>query len=213
MRLRGRGIDRDPRRRQRFQVLYISEFPNENLVHGHELEDTLRYRHQRVVVDWFAARPDVDFIFRPFPVKSYQDPVVEYIGGLRRPNLTVDALSSLEELTRLADLVLTDITGTVWGEVLALGKLLVIYHDPEQALMTPAALDAIRSSAVFCDSEAEFFDAVKELLTGDPWENCRRQKAVLTDQFLLDYVLHKDDGRCVERAVTALFEAIKRRAE
>lgn len=207
MRLREQHAHRF-RRGRRFRVLFVSEFPNENLVHGHELEDTLRYRHQRAVVDWFSAKPSVDFVFRPFPLSGYRDPVVKYLHGLRRPNLSVDGASPLESLIERADVVLTDTTGTTWGEALGLSKLLVIWHDAEQALMTPAAMAAIGKSAIFCETEGEFFDTLESLLTGDPWENCRRRKGGLTDQFLLDYVLHKDDGRCVERAIGALRDTI-----
>ena len=108
---------------------------------------------------------------------------------------------SIASLVGKADIVITDTSsGTVWNEVLALGKPLVLYCEPSTVQPLPDFANALAEACTWCRSEDELVRAVARIAAGG------RPERADPEPFLRRYVLGEGDP--VARVVSFLQETV-----
>jgi hypothetical protein len=195
---------RGPRRRTTVvsgkaqRVLWIAETASRNVVNYALVEDTERYLLERRCLELLDAA-GVNVTFRAYPGQWETSGV---LGWLRRRGLQrvrVDEHASVRRLIARADLVVSDAaSGTVWNEVLALGKPFILYCDPETARLLPDFAADLERACHWCRSEDEFIAELESLTTKS--YDARDQGDV--ERFLERYVLHH--GRPADAVATFL---------
>ncbi len=204
MRARSRTGKRDP---GEFRVLFVGEASYGNSIGGgYVVEDTERYLLEIGCLG-LLGETGVETIYRPFPWEPERNGTTQWLARAGLAPLRADATTPLEELIESSDLVISDTSsGTVWNEVLAMGTPLLLYCDPEKTPLAEAFQGELARACKWCKSPSELTDVVSEL-AGDPAGFAAQLHRLDTSTFLDRYVLHRDDGRCSERALEALASA------
>lgn len=175
------------------------------------VEDTERYRLERKVVEVLARSPLIRVTYRPYPWDPEATAVPAWIAR-ERIDATVAAAGpfedwSLDDLLGSADVAITDLSsGTVWNQAFALDVPLVLYYDPRKKLLADDFADDLEQACLWCWTPDDLVSAVRRL-AADPQAFLTDLRARDTRRFLERYVLHRDDGRCVERALEAIAAA------
>lgn len=187
-------------------VLWISEFPSQNIVGAwFAVEDTERYELERRCLTLLAPRAQVTY--RAFPGQWEALGVADWLTRSRLP-IRIDDRTPLERLIRRADVVVTDASSsTIWNETLALDVPLILYCDPRQTPLGDAFAADLEVACRWCRTPDELTEVVRRLAE-EPQELLAELRERDAQRFLERYVLHRDDGRCVERALDALAGAV-----
>lgn len=192
-------------------VLWISDKAFGNTI-GHESrgEDTSRYKLQKQCLTILAKHTDINVVFRPF--KSTEDSLgtVRWLKGAGLESICVDSNSALNQLLIQSDLVVTDNTAsTVWNEVIAHNKPLVLYCDPNQTPLDTEFMSVLEETCCWCKNEADLIKTINRLVSdsGNYISDLRNKD---TSVFLEKYVFHKDDSDPVSVASTSLRQIISR---
>ncbi|PIQ83371.1 MAG: hypothetical protein COV75_07795 [Candidatus Omnitrophica bacterium CG11_big_fil_rev_8_21_14_0_20_63_9] len=189
------------------RVLWIAERSTRNTTKGAIIkEDTARYLLQTRCLELLASAAHVRVTYRPHGGQVAWDGTTRWLAQRRFASIRVEASGArpLEELIRTSDMVLSDAhSATAWNEVLALGKPLLLYYNPEQTPLTPKFSADLERACVWCRSPEAFFATVQQLaLEGQAFvAQARRPEASV---FLQRYVLNGSDGRCAQRAASFL---------
>ena len=143
--------------------MWIAEYSTRNMVGGpFQVEDTERYALQKACLARLARSGGVSVTYRPYRAAMEWDGTTRWLqrsGGVR-----IDALKPLLELIVQHDVMVTDTSsGTVWGEVLAVGKPLILYVDPEQVRLMPDFTVMLERACRWCRTADELTEAVDEL--------------------------------------------------
>ena len=117
----------------------------------------------------------------------------------------------LEKLIRQHDLVITDCSSnTAWNEVLALGRPLIVYCDPEQTPLTAAYMTDLEAACYWCKTREALVVAVRKLaLEGETFLADLRKKE--SSAYLRKYVVHERPDASVKRVVSFLNSVCRRR--
>lgn len=185
------------------RVLWVAELSYRNTVAAtHIVEDTTRFMLQRECLSILATAKNMRVVYRPFPFDNDWQATPRWLSLMRFGSIAVDASTSMASLIAAADVVVIDSAGsTVWNEVLALGKPLVLYCDPQQTPLRRHFADDLEHACRWYKTRAQFVDAMCALA-----DNPRAFIAGITApgcaQFLARYVLH--EGDCVARTLAFL---------
>jgi hypothetical protein len=197
---------------QHVRVLVLGESSSGNtLGASFALEDTERYRVEREVIDVLANSPRIRVTYRPFPIDPVETAVPAWIAR-DRPDVAVALAGpkddwSLRRHFAVADVAVTALSsGTVWNEALAVDVPLVVYCDPRQTILADDFAADLDQACLWARTSADFIAAARRL-ADDPDAFLADLRARNAKSFLERYVLHRDDGRCVERALEALAAA------
>lgn len=187
-------------------VLWIAELTSRNTFAATFIvEDTERYALESRMLARLANARRIRVTYRPFPGQEQISGVAHRLARLH-PRVRVAATGSLVPLIQSSDIVVTDTTsGTTWNEVIALGKPLILYCDPDQTPLVDRFAGDLERACVWCRTHADLEEAV-ERLAREGAAFVQEVAARDTTDFLRLYVLHRDDGRCVDRALSCLAE-------
>ena len=186
------------------RVLWVAETSGHNIRGGtYQVEDTHRYLIQTKCLSILDDAGNLSVIYRPFVNRLEQQGTPRWIER-NRPSIRIDSTRSLEKLIRAADIVISDISSsTAWNEVLALGKPLILYCDPEQTRMYMHFMEDLKRACYWCKSEDALVAAVQKLAM-EGAEFVEELRQIDTTDFVRDYILHRDDERCVQRVISFL---------
>jgi hypothetical protein len=194
----GYGAARPSRR-----VLWVAETATRNVVNYALVEDTDRYLLERGCLELLAGS-GLDVTFRPYPGQADTSGVLRWLHRRGLDGVRIDEITPLRRLIGKADIVVSDAaSGTTWNEIIALGKPLVLFCDPETARLRPDFAACLAGACHWCRTSAEFVEALQALADGT-YRVCRRPDV---DRYLAKYVLH--DGRPAA-AVASLLERTTR---
>jgi hypothetical protein len=184
---------------RRHRVLWIAELASRNVFYW-LVEDTKRYLLERRCLEVLGSA-GVDVIYRPYAA----DDAGGLARWLRRSGPRSVRIASrkapIASLIEKSEIVITDTSsGTVWNEVLALGKPLVLYCEPSTIQPLPDFANALAEACTWCRSEDELVHAVERIASG------RGPEAADPERFLRRYVL--GDGDPVGRVISFLEETV-----
>lgn len=187
------------------KVLWIAEYSTRNTLGStFQVEDTERYLSEKVCLELLNSAHALSLTYRPYMGSEKRDGTTRWISrkGLRR--IKVDAFTPIDELIRRSDVVITNTSSnTVWNEVLVRRKPLILYCDPAQTLLRPRFSADIEQAVFWCKTYQELITALRQLADRDKTFLFNLQQINPTT-FIQRYVLHLNNGRSVERAVSFL---------
>ena len=195
------------------KVLWISEKSFGNTIGHHYFpEDTRRYLLQQRCLRILNYGDNVKVTFRPFRTNQETIGTVRWLGRGEYTAIKVDVNSSLEELIRISDVIITDnAASTVWNETIAFGKPLILFCDPQQTLLMPFFAADLEEACFWCKTETELINAVQRLSnTGSEFLSDLRRTD--TTSYLENYVLYRNDGDSKQRVVDFL-KALRRQGQ
>jgi hypothetical protein len=175
------------------------------------VEDTERYRLERDVIDALASSPRIEVTYRPYPFDPEATAVPAWIARERGEVAVARAGPrddwSLDALLAATDVAVTALScETVWNQALAVGLPLVVYCDPRQTPLVDDFMQTLDQACLWARTPDEFV-ALARRFAVDP-------DAVLADlrtrdpaRYLELHVLHRDDGKCVDRALAEIADA------
>ena len=189
------------------RVLWVSEKSFGNTIgHQNRIEDTRRYLLQKKCLSILAGCAGMRVTFRPVHYTTDMLGTVRWVESDPFVNIYLDADTEFHELLDHNDIVITDVfASSVWNEAIAFEKPLILYCDPLQTPLMSQFEHDLELSCHLCKTEEELVDAVQKLVEeGKDFIEDLRQ--VDTTVFLEKYVLHRNDGRCAERAASLIRE-------
>lgn len=193
------------RKGRAIQVLWVAEYSTRNTYGSPFLvEDTRRYLLQRRCLQRLTNAPGLKVTYRPHPTISEWDGTSRWLKRARLQSIRTDLVHPLDQLIRSADIVITDTSsGTVWNEVLALQKPLVLYCDPLQTRLAPQVAASLEKACHWRKTEEALLDTVEKLAQEGRrfLQGLDRKDASV---FVRDYVLHLDREGCAQRVVQFL---------
>jgi len=192
------------------EILWLGEVSHRNTVcSAVVMEDTERYLLQKACLSILAKQSDMRITYRPYPHAAAYDGICQWIKWSRQP-IAVDVATPMRQLIEFHDAVITTASnGTVWTEILALDKPLVLYCDPAQTPFLSHFPPHLDQACYWCKSGEELISAVTRL-SRDRQSFLMELSKKCNKEFLRMYVLHKEDGRCVDRVLSFLAQ-IRRR--
>lgn len=134
-----------------------------------------------------ALRPDFDVVVRPHPMSFRQDP--EGIALLESLGLNIDrdALRDMNALFKVADTVLGDHGGSVFG-ALYLGKKLVILNPPHGSATREQTSSNAELAAHFPVIENGDGGRLASVIRDETyWQGCLGNARKLSDRYFADY--------------------------
>ncbi|WKZ36506.1 MAG: hypothetical protein QY332_01025 [Anaerolineales bacterium] len=187
-------------------VLWIAEVSLSNTICASWLvEDTTRYHLQKKSLEILGQAANINVVYRPFPgdLSAQATPRwLEQRSGLL--SVQLDSSTSLANSILASDLVICDSSSsTTWNEVLALGKPLILYCDPQQTILMDHFAKDLEKACYWCKSVPELLAAINRLAKA-PWLFIDELSQLRTEEYLRNYVLH--DGHSVDNVVTFLSE-------
>lgn len=193
-------------------VLWVSEVSMRNTVAGHFLvEDTERYLLQKRCLQLLGAAANLRVIFRPHPMHRQEQwtGVIAWLGRMKYRSIGLSAVKPLAELIDESDVVVSDTSsGTVWNEVVAMSRPLILYCDPKQTPLAKPFQADLESACHWCKSGEALVAAIGRLVRDGEAFMQELNKADAS-RFIRNYVLHPGDGRCADR-VTSFLSAVCR---
>ncbi len=184
-------------------VLWVGEISSRNTFSGSlQVEDTARYSLQRQCLQILGNAPHVRVIYRPSPYQPDWQATPHWLKRANIPSIRIKVTQALDDLIRSSDVVITDTSsGTVWNEVLALNRPLILYCDPGQTRLMPRFAADLERACYWCKSKEALVAAVRRLVVGgDKFVAALREFDTTT--FVRNYVLH--DGQCVSHVLSFL---------
>lgn len=187
------------------KVLWLSDtsFANTRTYEFRE-EDTRRYCMQKRCLEILMGAPTLHITFRPLPGSSRYLGTPAWLECQQHPRIRVDENHSLDKLLCEADVVITDsASSTVWNEAIAFGKPVILYCNLSCTPLMHHFVSDVEQTFYWCRNEMEFTAAMDRLATQGTEFVTELQK-IETSAFLENYVLHRDDGQCAQRIISAL---------
>ena len=184
-------------------VLWVGELSSRNTFGGSlQVEDTTRYSLQRQCLQILGNASHVRVIYRPFPYMPDWQAIPYWLKRAKISSIRTKATQPLDDLIRSSDVVITDTSsGTVWNEVLALNKPLILYCDPGQTRLMPHFAADLERACYWCKSKEALLEAVCRLVApGNKF--VAELRGIDATTFVRNYVLH--DGQCVSRVLSFL---------
>ncbi|MEW6530028.1 MAG: hypothetical protein AB1473_04270 [Thermodesulfobacteriota bacterium] len=191
------------RKRQYLNLLWVGEVSFRNTISPWVVEDTERYCLEERCLQILGSAPGHRIVFRPYPHQVEWDGTCRW---LKRTALQIelDVETPLETLILKSDVVVTDSSsGNVWNEALTIGRPLIVYCDPKQTPLMPHFIADLERACCWCRGNDELVKAVSRLVN-DSDRFLTELRRIDTSDFLRKYVLHQDDGRCVQRVLSFL---------
>jgi rhodanese-related sulfurtransferase len=113
------------------KVLWVAEFSSRNTYGADcQVEDTQRHVLEKACVTMLASAKNVRVTYRPYWEQMPWDGTTRWLERAKLRSVRIDPVQAMDVLIRRADVVITDTSsGTVWNEVLALGKPLILYCE------------------------------------------------------------------------------------
>ena len=184
-------------------VLWVGELSSRNTFGGSlQVEDTTRYSLQRQCLQILGNASHVRVIYRPSPYMPDWQAIPYWLKRAKIPSIRTKVTQPLDDLIRSSDVVITDTSsGTVWNEVLALKKPLILYCDPGQTRLMPHFAADLERACYWCKSKEALVAAVHQLVTGGN-NFVAELRDIDATTFVRNYVLH--DGQCVSRVLSFL---------
>src|SRR3990172_2018841 len=184
-------------------VLWVGELSSRNTFGGSlQVEDTTRYWLQRQCLQILGNALHVRVIYRPFPYMPDWQAIPYWLKRTKIRSIRTKETQPLDDLIRRSDVVITDTSsGTVWNEVLALNKPLILYCDPGQTRLMPHFAADLERACYWCKSKEALVAAVHQLVTGGN-NFVAELRDIDATTFVRNYVLH--DGQCVSRVLSFL---------
>jgi hypothetical protein len=199
-----------PRRRFRasrqLRILWIGEIATRNAVGAwYSTEDTERYALERDCLGRLMTS-NAALTYRPFPGQIELSGIPRWLSRTN-PEVGLSSTGTVHGLIAASDVVISDLSSsTTWYEVLALDTPLILYCDPRQTLLTSEFQAALEHACHWCRTGDELRTACTRL-SDEGARFVEELRRIDSREFLRDYVLHRDDGRCVERALERLADA------
>ena len=202
-----KGPGRPMRTGHRVRVLWIGEISTRNVIGGtFQVEDTRRYLLQRQCLQTLSNSNNLRVTYRPYPHQIGWDGTSRWLTHVNS-RLRLDEWRPLGELLAASDVVITDSSSsTVWNEVLALKRPLILYCAPDQTPLLPRFVAELEQACYWCKSQEAMVRAIARLA-------CEGRAFVAelgqidATAFIRTYVLHREDGLCcVDRVLSFLGE-------
>ncbi len=168
------------------------------------IEDTERYLLETQCLRILGSADNLRVIYRPHHFQVAWDGTTHWIERAHLHSVRTDSTTPLDALIWNADMVISDNTGgTIWNEVLALKKPLILYCDPCRTRLSPHFVPDLERACYWCKSGEELVAAVRRL-ADEGAAFVAELRRIDTTAFICRYVLHRDDGQCVQRVVSFL---------
>lgn len=186
-----------------FTVLWVAGLSYRNTIAAtYIVEDTTRFLLQKECLTLLATGQNMRIVFRPFPFAREWQATPRWLRQTGLSGVVVDTSTRMQSLIMDADVVVIDsASSTVWNEVIALGKPLVVYCDPSQTAVRPHFAEDLERACHWTKSRQELFESMKSLVH-DPHAFISEIGSTGRADFLKRYVLH--EGDCVARVISFL---------
>ncbi len=186
-------------------VLWVAGLSTHNVIGGmFSVEDTERYLLQKRCLGILGNADNLRVTYRPYRHRIQGDGTTRWLNRANLGSVRINASQPLDELIHRADIVITDTTsGTAWNEVIALRKPMILYCDPDQTRMSPHFMPDLERACHWCKSEEMLIAAVRRL-ADEGTAFVAELRRIDTTAFIRRYVLHRDDGQCVQRVLSFL---------
>ena len=188
-------------------VLWIAETSTRNqLDMVIALEDTERYLIQQRGLEILAGAKNIRVIFRPEPVTIDFEGTNRWLNSSRYPSISVDVKQPLEELICECDVVVSSTASpTTWEEVIGLKKPMILFTKTPMECYAESFIQDLDKSTYWCKSEDALFRALNRLVS-EGMDFVSELRQIDTADFIRNYVLYRDDGKCVQRVLSFLKE-------
>ncbi len=192
-------------RRKKINILWLAEISFRNTVGGNfQVEDTERYLFQKKCLSLLAHTPDTNVVYRPFPAYFDWQATPNWLRRSHFPSVKLNLIDSMQTLIRKCDVVICDTTSaTVWNEVLACKKPLLLYLDPRQTFLREHFATDLEKACYWCKTQDSLVQAV-EKLAHEREIFLKELQQIESSHFINKYVLHRADGECVARVSSFL---------
>ncbi len=192
------------RRKKTVKVLWISEVSIRNTMGStHLTEDTRRYLLQKSCLMTLSAASNLRVTYRPGPpgTNKWHQGTTQWLKSANLPSNCVALRQPLVDLIQECDIVISDrAASTVWNEAIAQQKPLILYCNPRQTRLLPHFVTDLEQACYWCKTEEMFVAAVQRLAT-EGADFVAELRNMDTSTYLENYVLHRNDGKCVQRIV------------
>jgi hypothetical protein len=200
--------------RRVINVLWIGEISLRNTVGGtFQVEDTERYLLQKECLEILDRGKNLRVTYRPYPGREQWNSAgtTRWLERVNPRSIVIDSSLPLEKLIGQHDLVITDCSSnTAWNEVLALGRPLIVYCDPEQTPLTAAYMEDLDEACHWCRTREAIVVAVRKLvLEGETFLSDLRKKE--SSAYLRKYVVHERPDASVKSVISFLNSVCRRR--
>lgn len=200
-----------PKLGRRCDVLWIADVSARNTVTTCQHEDTARYHLQKECLSLLSTASNVRVTYRPYSHSMAWDGTVAWLRSAGLRSVRVQASSRLEDLIVASDVVVIDSSSpTTWAEVIGLRKPLILYADPEQNPLVPSFQRDLERVCLWCRSKQALVVAVHRL-AAEGSKFVAELQQIDSGEFIRNYVLHRDDGRCVQRVASFLNSVCRNR--
>jgi hypothetical protein len=196
---------RSTRNRRRINVLWVGEISSKNTTSITQIEDTQRYNLEKKCLILLSAATHLKTTFRPYPSQTTFDGVCRLLMGTGS-RVGIDIDTPLLELIAGSDAVIIDAScANTWLDVIALKRPLILFFDPRQTYQQRHFADDLEKVCLWTKSPESLLEAVRRLAEGG-WDFVESLRHRNYAPFITKYILHKEDGRCVDRALSFLSE-------
>lgn len=193
------------------RVLWAAELSTSNTASsGWLVEDTTRFAMERQGLELLARAGSFEVCYRPHPGNERD---VATVGWLQRADLSgvrVDSSSPMAGLIAEADVVVTmSSSGTIWNEVLAFAKPLLLFCERDHPGLYPVFAETLERACIWCQSR-DAFESALATLAADPLGTVAAWRRP-TAAFVARFVLPDDQKMCAGRVYDVLNLVARRR--
>ena len=185
-------------------VLWVAETSTGNTdSSGFLVEDTARFGMEQYGLRRLSSSSSLDVCYRPYPGTEHKVATVDWIRRTGLPRVTVDSRSAMAGLIARADVVVTmTSSGTVWNEVLARDKPMLLFCEQDHPHLYRSFADAIDRACVWCRSQTTF-EASLAALAADPVGAVAQWRRP-AGRYVAEFVLPDDQRTCASRVYDAV---------
>jgi len=186
-------------------ILWIAETSTRNrLSVPFTLEDTERYLIQKKGLEILAGAKHLRVIFRPVRATLPWEGTTRWLNNTRLSSIKVDVKKPLQDLIHGSDIIISSTASpTTWEEVIGLKKPMILFTKAPMSSYADYFIRDLQKSCLWCRSEQSLYIALRRLVSEGTDFIADLQQLDTTD-FIRNYVLYEDDGRCVQRVLSVL---------
>jgi hypothetical protein len=189
--------------RKSIKVLWVGEISTKNLASITQIEDTQRYELEKKCLILLSSAANLKTTYRPYPYQIAFDGVCRFLAKTRL-RISTDVNTPLLELVRRSDAVIaTASCANTWLDMIALKRPLILYFDPRQTRQQSHFADDLAKVCVWTKSPESLLEAIRRLAE-EGWDFVESLTHRDYSPFITKYILHREDGRCVDRVLSFL---------
>jgi len=165
------------------RLLYASSILMGNIWYiSFNLSDSRYYQYQKKLMDIICDCKDVSLLLKLAGDDRTYNPITSFIKTKHHPDCQILNNMPFVDVLQHADLILLDMPTTALLEAIATKVPVIAFDFGDSPFDTPAK-EMLKKRVWWADSQTEFFDLIKQVLTDDNWSKWDKQNSEFLEAY------------------------------